>query len=799
MRLQWKGRSYRPVANYVKVSKPSINELIKPLSMKSGLGSAILTGELISGIGDAYGPDVPVVTPSSTPSITPTPSSTPAAEAFMYVNVFESDNRTDVVWSGSGNFNTFDLTLTNTYINFGPGNDPNTAHFGLGPIQDVLGFTGATSIFPPNFGVVGTYASTVDEGNYIGAYTDNQLLVSSGYTSGSQISGKTTYTGSSITSLGLTPGTYNYSWTGNTGSKTNLILTIDSPLPSPTPSETPTNTPTVTPSSTPFPFVQPSLWFDASDSTTMNLILSGGTTYISQLTSKGTSNWTLTGQTSDRYPTYSASTSLPGSPNIIRFTPNATAALRKGLVAFDRPVLTHTGSTIFVVWAQPAGTPAFNNQLYSGNTNGTLVQSGSDIFDRYQFVGFAGGANIANTNVYPQSSSQVVSIPSPYTATTLNGKYLMKVVLPASAGYGSWELNQSGATSTSLFTGTTVSPRWNAFNLGCTSNNTGQLFTSNNNIELAEMMVFNYELSSSEQEAVELYLRDKWRYDEWASPVPTPTQTPSMTQSATPQVTSTPTNTPTPSITPSVSPTITMTPTNTTTITPTPSSTPPPFVPSGITNLQYWFMSPSGSSVSSWTNYGLLGGAVSQGTAAFQPAKITNDTFGTGFTGTSMSFANQDTMSAFFTNTSFTAKTFFAVFKVVGRSIQDTFLSLRSSNTDSNATRVFNYDMYASPTTHNTQSIPGVSTFTATTGSFIFASSGSSNSFRGELNGVLGSSGTTAFSQTSGQFFEFGYNPGSANSNDVRIFEFIAYNRELTSSEYSSALNYLKTKYNYYP
>jgi len=309
--------------------------------------------------------------------------------------------------------------------------------------------------------------------------------------------------------------------------------TTSAPASSPTPTPSFTPTQTITPSSTPYPIVEPSLWFDASDSSTMNLILSGGTTFISELTSKGSSNWTLTGQTSNRYPTYSASTSFPGSPNIIRFTPNATASLRKALVAFDRPVLTHTGSTIFVVWSNPAGTPAFNNQLYSGDTNGFLAQSGSNIFDRLQFAGFAGGTNINNTNIYPQSSAQNANVPSPYTSTTLNGKFLMKAVLPANPGFGNWELNQSGGTGTSNFTGTTESPRWNAIVLGGTANNTGLLFATNTNVELAEMMIYNYELSSSEQEAVELYLRDKWRYDEWASPVPTPTQTPSNTPSST--------------------------------------------------------------------------------------------------------------------------------------------------------------------------------------------------------------------------------------------------------------------------
>lgn len=77
MRLQWKGRNYRPVGNYIKVQKPDINELMKPLSEKKGLGSAILTGEIISGIGDAYAPAPPSVTPSPTSSPQPTPSVTP--------------------------------------------------------------------------------------------------------------------------------------------------------------------------------------------------------------------------------------------------------------------------------------------------------------------------------------------------------------------------------------------------------------------------------------------------------------------------------------------------------------------------------------------------------------------------------------------------------------------------------------------------------------------------------------------------------------------------------------------------
>ena len=616
MRLQWKGRSYRPATNFVKVYKPDVNELIKPLSMKAGLGSAILTGQYISGKGNE--PVVPVITPSptATAQVTPTPSITAS----------------------------------------------------------------------------------------------------------------------------------------------------------------PTLTPSVTPSSTPFPFVQPSLWFDASDSTTMNLILSGGTTYISQLTSKGTETWTLTGQTSDRYPTYSASTSLPGNPNIIRFTPNATAALRKGLVAFDRPTLTHTGSTLFVVWSQPAGTPSFVNQLYSGNTNGTLVQTGSDIADRLQFASIA--TNIGNTNIYPQNSAQTVPIPAPFSATNLNGKYLLKVVLPANPGFGSWELNQSAGTSSILFTGTTVSPRWNAINIGCTTNTTQQLYSLNSNIELAEMMVYNYELSSAEQEAVELYLKDKWRYDEWASPVPTPT--------ATPQVTATPT----PSVSPTVTPTLTNSPTVTTS--PTPSSTPPAFSPSGVTNLQYWFMADSGATVSSWTNYGGQGGSATQTAAANQPVIKTNSTLGS-FTGTSVQFLNSaDFMTGTTSSLNIQNHTSYIVYKPVTSSSSNFSIGLLSATTYN-----WFYQNWESAGTGSTRMNRGQYRTPAVDGApHLIVSSGSTTGVIASRNDVLGVSATTA---TTGVLTDR-YNlagGGGANTADYQLFEWIFYSRQLTSTEHANVINYLKTKYQY--
>ena len=69
MQLKWNGRSYRP-AQAVRVYKPSINELLKPLSEKPTTGTVFIVGNAINA------KNQPAVTPSPTPSITPTQTPT---------------------------------------------------------------------------------------------------------------------------------------------------------------------------------------------------------------------------------------------------------------------------------------------------------------------------------------------------------------------------------------------------------------------------------------------------------------------------------------------------------------------------------------------------------------------------------------------------------------------------------------------------------------------------------------------------------------------------------------------------
>jgi hypothetical protein len=107
--LNWNGRNYRPVGNYIKVVKPDINELMKPLSLKSGLGSAILTGQAIN---PRNIPTSPVVSPSVTPTLTVTPSITPTSTLTPTPSITPTSsplpadcvwNTTDELWNTNTN------------------------------------------------------------------------------------------------------------------------------------------------------------------------------------------------------------------------------------------------------------------------------------------------------------------------------------------------------------------------------------------------------------------------------------------------------------------------------------------------------------------------------------------------------------------------------------------------------------------------------------------------------------------------------------------------------------------------
>jgi hypothetical protein len=121
------------------------------------------------------------------------------------------------------------------------------------------------------------------------------------------------------------------------------------------------------------------------------------------------------------------------------------------------------------------------------------------------------------------------SIPN-WSATSLNDKFLFTQISEFDNNIPYFELNQSGGTQQLSITSSTVSPISSiALGIGFSAAGVISTTATNPGIEIGEIMVFNRTLSPSEQDQVQEYLRDKWRYDEWNDPLPVPTPTPSST------------------------------------------------------------------------------------------------------------------------------------------------------------------------------------------------------------------------------------------------------------------------------
>lgn len=277
--------------------------------------------------------------------------------------------------------------------------------------------------------------------------------------------------------------------------------------------------------------------------------------------------------------------------------------------------------------------------------------------------------------------------------------------------------------------------------------------------------------------------------------------------SPTPSVTATATMTPTPSITPtittSVTPTLTPTVTVTSTVTPTPSSTPSAFSPNQISNLQYWFDAASGSSVSSWTNYGSLGGSVTQAVATNQPQVKTNTVFGS-WTGNSMEFITRDFMAGTFTNTNFSAATLFSIYRQVSRTLAGDHIGWRLWDGSANIFQqwlqkssvpegmTFNLPFsgrsYTGSTYVNQPLLTSIVTSGLTQGTAFI-----DMNINDSQQSMDYSAATAYLSATTVQF-----GTGGTNTNgNLQIVEFLVYNKVLNSTEFQQVEDYLKTKYQY--
>lgn len=141
-----------------------------------------------------------------------------SAHASGTINISQSGS--DVVASGTGSFDTAELTYISIPGGYAPGVE---ADVGFVLLSDTPGYTyKGTSVAiagPANFGSGSWLPYSSGSGDAFGIWGTNQdnsnnpsLLLPSGYISGTSLSGNSTWLGQSIISLGLNPGTYTWTW-----------------------------------------------------------------------------------------------------------------------------------------------------------------------------------------------------------------------------------------------------------------------------------------------------------------------------------------------------------------------------------------------------------------------------------------------------------------------------------------------------------------------------------------------------------------------------------------------------------
>jgi hypothetical protein len=181
-------------------------------------------------------PTATEVPATSTPTPTPTSGSAP-----MTVTITEVGS--NVVMSASGTVDLSGLTLVSSSVGpFGNGG------LGISNATFVCGasgssgssYSGFTSV-PSNFGSGSGLPHSSGTGQAFGVIIDMAppylLIVPTGYTSGANISSTQTFTGQTLSSLGLTNGTYTYTWSGG-----SIDVVVGIGLGGPTPTPTPTST-----------------------------------------------------------------------------------------------------------------------------------------------------------------------------------------------------------------------------------------------------------------------------------------------------------------------------------------------------------------------------------------------------------------------------------------------------------------------------------------------------------------------------------------------------------------------------
>ena len=149
-----------------------------------------------------------------------------------------------------------------------------------------------------------------------------------------------------------------------------------------------------------------------------------------------------------------------------------------------------------------------------------------------------------------------------------------------------------------------------------------------------------------------------------------------------------------------------------------------------------------------------------------------------------------------FTSTNYSSSTVFSVMKINDTDANGWSISLASTGANNSS---WDWQSRNTGTTSRVLKNPGSSTSPfRSIAPLLLGTSGTTGSFfTASFNDVLGTSGTTTQTGTTATLFDFGYDPGTASSTNIEIYEQLIYNRVLTSGEYAQVINYLKTKYQY--
>jgi hypothetical protein len=195
------------------------NNIIYEVS--TGCGPGCITGSTISVYGNC--PTVtptPTVTQTSTPTPTPTPSSTPPIQGFFFTL---QEVGPDVVLSGTGSVDLSSLTPAlysagSSFIN------PSQGLFCVGSSINEEVYTGASLGTPPSFGSGNLTTADSVTGDNFGTDGFGGIKVPQGY-SGGVLNGTSTFTGTTLSTLGAVVGTYITQW-GSSGATETLTLDV---------------------------------------------------------------------------------------------------------------------------------------------------------------------------------------------------------------------------------------------------------------------------------------------------------------------------------------------------------------------------------------------------------------------------------------------------------------------------------------------------------------------------------------------------------------------------------------------